>query len=157
MVWKLTRARFQVAVLSASEAQWLNSLTVIGTVWSFQKWWDRANKMGKPEVVAPSVGVSADSTNGRLDLPWDDIITGTSSVEHKIAALYWDNMMNYNTHVSHTWQREEETWRATTDAHWYRCTRLTAELQKPPRMWTQLNNMCAKLLIISARSDVSLQ
>lgn len=37
MVWKLTRARFQVAVFSASEAQWLNSLTIIGSVWNFQK------------------------------------------------------------------------------------------------------------------------
>lgn len=94
MVWKLTRARFQVAVFSASEAQWLNSPTLIGTVWRFQKRWARADRMDKAEAAAPIVGVSADSANGRLDAPWDHIIPGTGSLGHKVAALRWDNMMN---------------------------------------------------------------
>lgn len=64
--------------------------------------------MDKAEAAAPIVGVSADSANGRLDLPRDDIITGTGSLEHKIAALYWDDMMNYNTRVQH---RTKTVWR----------------------------------------------
>lgn len=75
MVWKLTRARFQVAIFSASEAQWLNSLAIIRKIWRFQHRWDGADKMDKPGAAAQIVGVSTDSTNGRLALPRDDIAT----------------------------------------------------------------------------------
>lgn len=89
--------------------------------------------MDKPEAAA----ASRDGVHGQTDLPPEDIVTGTGSLEREITALYWDGYWNSNRE-----RGESVSWCTLILTH--EVFQSAAEPQKSPLMRAKLKNIYAK-------------